>query len=415
MVSQNRKVRTGKVVDLKSKEAVRPHVKTSLEDLDWVRSQLPCVQQLWLDCLAVEQFGYQQRELKTCLSKNPFHKAKILLEEQGLFRFYAVTELTCSGRTKIIGWKVENLHGYYNKKYWEVENYVAHKVTAESQKVTAESQKVTAESQKVTAESQKVGDETAETLTVQGSDFSQPRLNHPPTTPQPPTKVVGGGCSGGENFSDRLPSVDPDLCGGDPHDPPFEVDSLRSTACVGENPHTPLPPPPESDMVAPPPPCQPPLRSPLPNGRSGVDTEPPAALSESDHEGEGERMDLPATNGTVTPSAQPLVTNTIETSTQPLATLADQAEATGEDLGQDKCSGGSAAEISKLVDQICELAIAHGCPVEEAEKEEMNNFTLKKLEVTLDHLQRQMSQYSTHTKKQRLRFALGMGRWSRDN
>ena len=54
-----------------------------------------------------------------------------------------------------------------------------------------------------------------------------------------------------------------------------------------------LPPPPEPQSVAQAPPCQEPLRSPLPNGRSALDMEPPPALTEDNHEGEGGRMIIP--------------------------------------------------------------------------------------------------------------------------
>ena len=179
----------GKVIDLKPKEAVRPHVKVSLEDINWVRSQPPCVQQLWLDCAAAEQFGSQQRALKTSLSKNAFFKAKSALEARGLFEFERIYSLSKAGRGIVVGWKVENLHGYYRKNYWEL---LSHEMTTESHFVTAESHFVTAESHFVTAESHFVGEETAKTLTTTKLENSQPSPNQVSTTHQPPTKVVGG-------------------------------------------------------------------------------------------------------------------------------------------------------------------------------------------------------------------------------
>ena len=50
-------------------------------------SQLPCVQQLWLDCVAAEQFGKQERKILTNLSDKSFRAAKLALEDKGLFRF----------------------------------------------------------------------------------------------------------------------------------------------------------------------------------------------------------------------------------------------------------------------------------------------------------------------------------------
>lgn len=39
-----------KVIDLKTKEPVRPHFKASIEDAQWVVSQSAPVQQLWIEC-----------------------------------------------------------------------------------------------------------------------------------------------------------------------------------------------------------------------------------------------------------------------------------------------------------------------------------------------------------------------------
>jgi 5-methylcytosine-specific restriction endonuclease McrA len=103
----------------KNKKPIRHHVKASIEDINWVRSQLPCVQQLWLDCVSAEQFGKQMHKLETHLSDKSFRIAKAVLEKQGLFRFEQITELTSSGRAKVTGWKVENLHGYYYQREQE--------------------------------------------------------------------------------------------------------------------------------------------------------------------------------------------------------------------------------------------------------------------------------------------------------
>jgi len=104
------------------KPQVKPHCKVSIEDIDWIRNQPPCVQQLWLDCIAAEQFGGAEHTLETNLSHNAFKKAKKLLEEKGLFSFKEVFERKDSTRAKITGYRVKNLHGYYNKAYWECSN-----------------------------------------------------------------------------------------------------------------------------------------------------------------------------------------------------------------------------------------------------------------------------------------------------
>jgi len=105
-----------------SKPQVKPHCKASIEDIDWIRSQSPCVQQLWLDCIAAEQFGGAEHTLETNLSNNAFKKAKKALEEKGLFSFIDVFERKDSTRAKLSGHRVKNLHGYYNKAYWESYN-----------------------------------------------------------------------------------------------------------------------------------------------------------------------------------------------------------------------------------------------------------------------------------------------------
>ncbi|MBW4689397.1 MAG: hypothetical protein KME40_30985 [Komarekiella atlantica HA4396-MV6] len=62
------------------KASTRPHCKVSIDDVNWVRQQPPCVQQLWLDCIAAEQYGGAAHNLDTNLSRNSFLKAsKVLL------------------------------------------------------------------------------------------------------------------------------------------------------------------------------------------------------------------------------------------------------------------------------------------------------------------------------------------------
>lgn len=188
---------SGKILELKPKELVIPHLKVSLEDLNWVRSQPPCVQQLWLDCAAAEQFGSQQRKLETGLSKNSFPKAKAALEKQGLFKFERIYTTSRKGRAVATGWKIENLHGYYNKKYWESPS--ENEATSPSKRDESAQKEgdiilVNGMNQhkKEDVLSQKMGEETAETLTRTTFENSQPMVNHCSTTHQLPPKGVGG-------------------------------------------------------------------------------------------------------------------------------------------------------------------------------------------------------------------------------
>lgn len=181
-LDQSDKQRTySKVVDIRTKEPVQPHVKSPLEDINWIRSQLPCVKELWLDCVAVEQFGRQTRRLETKLSRKSFQRAKAVLEEQGLFRFEPMFELSPSGRSKVTGWKVENLHGYYVKSYWEVSTLGQNDQPGEhNDHLTGQNDQPSGNF--YTGSSRKP---------IPCKDLNFP--NHVSTTPQLPTKVVGGG------------------------------------------------------------------------------------------------------------------------------------------------------------------------------------------------------------------------------
>jgi len=66
-----------------------------------------------------EQFGGAAHTLTTTLSHNSFKKARKILEDKGLFSFTEVFERKGSKRARIVGYKVKNLHGYYNKGFWE--------------------------------------------------------------------------------------------------------------------------------------------------------------------------------------------------------------------------------------------------------------------------------------------------------
>ncbi|WP_104900873.1 hypothetical protein [Nostoc sp. 'Peltigera membranacea cyanobiont' N6] len=100
-------------------KSIRPHCKVSIEDINWVRQQPPSVQQLWLDSVAAEQFGGSARKLDTNLTYKSFQKAGAALTAQGLFQFEEVFGRLPSGRPGLISYRVRNLHGYYNRFYWE--------------------------------------------------------------------------------------------------------------------------------------------------------------------------------------------------------------------------------------------------------------------------------------------------------
>jgi hypothetical protein len=100
-------------------KSIRPHCKVSIEDINWVRQQPPSVQQLWLDSVAAEQFGGSAHKLDTNLTYKSLQKAGAALTAQGLFQFEEVFGRLPSGRPGLIGYRVRNLHGYYNRFYWE--------------------------------------------------------------------------------------------------------------------------------------------------------------------------------------------------------------------------------------------------------------------------------------------------------
>ncbi len=102
-----------------AEKSIRPHCKVSIEDINWVRQQPPSVQQLWLDSVAAEQFGGSAHKLDTNLTYKSLQKAGAALTAQGLFQFEEVFGRLPSGRPGLISYRVRNLHGYYNRFYWE--------------------------------------------------------------------------------------------------------------------------------------------------------------------------------------------------------------------------------------------------------------------------------------------------------
>lgn len=115
---------------------LRPHVRVSVEDLEWLIDQEPCVKHLYLECAKAEQFGDHQRELTTTLSVNSFKKAAKTLQSKGLFEFEPIAGKLPSGKTGVIGYRVKNLHGSTNYKYWRI-NTEVEDIADENQAVTA--------------------------------------------------------------------------------------------------------------------------------------------------------------------------------------------------------------------------------------------------------------------------------------
>ncbi|WP_193200018.1 hypothetical protein [Nostoc sp. MG11] len=166
------------------KATTRPHCKVSIDDINWVRQQPPCVQQLWLDCIAAEQYGGAAHNLDTNLSRNSFLKASAAINAVGLFEFEEVRSKTQSGRSGITSYRVKNLHGYFNRHYWE--NFDNQSVTAESQAVTTENQQVMPQNHQMTPERQYLTFSEAKTHTQK--KFQKPNnvSNYPLTTYQQP-------------------------------------------------------------------------------------------------------------------------------------------------------------------------------------------------------------------------------------
>lgn len=180
------------------KKLVRPHCKVSIEDVNWVRKQSPAVQQLWLDCIAVEQFGGSHHTLDTNLSYNAISKAKKALLEKNLFDFKPIREGLPSGRSGVVGYQVQNLHGYYNKHYWELADThemkpETHEMKTEDQQMKPQVQEMKPESHEKKPESHEMKLNSPETPTQQ--DFQNPNnvINNELTTSQQPTKVVEEG------------------------------------------------------------------------------------------------------------------------------------------------------------------------------------------------------------------------------
>ncbi|QLE53842.1 hypothetical protein FD724_39080 (plasmid) [Nostoc sp. C057] len=178
-------------------KSIRPHCKVSIEDINWVRQQPPSVQQLWLDSVAAEQFGGSAHKLDTNLTYKSLQKAGAALTAQGLFQFEEVFGRLPSGRPGLISYRVRNLHGYYNRFYWE--SSTSAETNSCDEKAVHAGEKTNAlgrnenypgvEQIHTDLESFQKNGQKSEDL--QGFQNPNNVSNNPLTTYQQPTKVVG--------------------------------------------------------------------------------------------------------------------------------------------------------------------------------------------------------------------------------
>ncbi|MBD2491714.1 hypothetical protein [Aulosira sp. FACHB-615] len=176
---------------------VRPHCKISIEDINWIRQQPPCVQQLWLDSVAAEQFGGSAHKLDTNLTYKSLQKAGAALTAQGLFQYEEVFGRLPSGRPGLIGYRVRNLHGYYNRFYWESStsgetNSFDEKAVQTGKKINhAEANQNHASVEQIQPDLDHFQKNGQKSEDLQGFQKPNNVSNYSLTTYQPPTKVVG--------------------------------------------------------------------------------------------------------------------------------------------------------------------------------------------------------------------------------
>ncbi|MBD2491973.1 hypothetical protein [Aulosira sp. FACHB-615] len=186
-------------------KSIRPHCKISIEDINWVRQQPPCVQQLWLDSVAAEQFGGSAHKLDTNLTYKSLQKAGAALTAQGLFQYEEVFGRLPSGRPGLIGYRVRNLHGYYNRFYWE--SSTSGETNSCDEKAVHAGKEInhTGRNQNQTEVKQFHPDldhfqkNSQKSEDLQGFQKPNNVSNNSLTTYQPPTKVVGKVVSSSSN------------------------------------------------------------------------------------------------------------------------------------------------------------------------------------------------------------------------
>ncbi|WP_256874804.1 hypothetical protein [Nostoc sp. C057] len=178
-------------------KSIRPHCKVSIEDINWVRQQPPSVQQLWLDSVAAEQFGGPAHKLDTNLTYKSFQKAGAALSAQGLFQFEEVFGRLPSGRPGLISYRVRNLHGYYNRFYWE-SSTSGETISCNEKAVHAgektnqpEPNKNHPKVEQIQSDLELFQKNSQKSEELQGFQNPNNVSNNPLTTYQQPTKVVG--------------------------------------------------------------------------------------------------------------------------------------------------------------------------------------------------------------------------------
>jgi hypothetical protein len=178
-------------------KSIRPHCKVSIEDINWVRQQSPSVQQLWLDSVAAEQFGGSAHKLDTNLTYKSLQKAGAALTAQGLFQFEEVFGRLPSGRPGLISYRVRNLHGYYNRFYWESStsgenNSCDEKAVHAEEKTNAPGRNENhPKVEQIHADLESFQKNGQKSEDLQGFQNPNNVFNYPLTTYQQPTKVVG--------------------------------------------------------------------------------------------------------------------------------------------------------------------------------------------------------------------------------
>ncbi|MEH2039193.1 hypothetical protein [Nostoc sp.] len=178
-------------------KSIRPHCKVSIEDINWVRQQSPSVQQLWLDSVAAEQFGGSAHKLDTNLTYKSLQKAGAALTAQGLFQFEEVFGRLPSGRPGLISYRVCNLHGYYNRFYWE--SSTSEETNSCDEKAVHAGEEINQPGrnenhpkvEQIHADLESFQKNGQKSEDLQGFQKPNNVFNNPLTTYQQPTKVVG--------------------------------------------------------------------------------------------------------------------------------------------------------------------------------------------------------------------------------
>ena len=128
--------------------------------------------------------------METSLSDKSFRVAKSAIEQQGLFKFKPVCELTKSGRSTIVGWEVENLHGFYIKSYWEKPLVNQENLPAGEEDLPPQSENLSPPRENFSSQPENLPDVEAENQAAQEVKNSQLGLNKVSTPSQPITKVM---------------------------------------------------------------------------------------------------------------------------------------------------------------------------------------------------------------------------------